>query len=150
MRKVMRRLDHFAAMISILLLIQFVVGMMMNLYVAIPTVIPGTQSLPYWGKLLIALNWSLSFSNPILEGHSGLGVLLIALSMIFLYRAHRSHSAKWIIIGWLGVVSFLFSSLNGLLFLLDGQKAVNSLYMAIGFVISLFIYGLGVFMQSSA
>ncbi|PWI57430.1 hypothetical protein [Sulfoacidibacillus thermotolerans] len=147
MRSISKRLPDFSAVMAIGLLIQFIVGMVTNLFFSIPIIIPGTQSLSFWPKFWSVLNWSLSYSNPVLEGHSGLGVLLVPLSWFFVFVAHRAKSWRYIVLGWIAALSMLFAAWNGILFLMDGQIALHSLWMALGFVISLAMYGVGLRMK---
>ena len=150
MRHFTGKLNILAALIGFILLIQFVLGMEVNLFVSIPAPLPHTQMLSLWPKLWAALNWALSKSDSLLASHSGLGVLLLAVICYFLCVAHRSRSVQWVVIAWSIVLSVLFAAVNGLLFLIDGQQAINSLWMAVGFALSLALCGYGIHVKDPA
>ena len=130
------RLNVWALLLAVALWIQFVLGMSVNVFVSLPSSIPGTATRTLGTKLWIALNWALANRNPWLASHAGLGVLILMISGYLLVIAYRSQNALWVVLTVAIALSLLFSLVNGLFFLLDGQQGLNSLGMATGFLLA--------------
>ncbi|MCI0182355.1 hypothetical protein [Sulfoacidibacillus ferrooxidans] len=142
-----KQLHRFSGLMTILLLVQLISGMITNLFITIPTVLPHTQSLPIGMTLFMtAFAWSLTNANPILIIHSALGIIILLLSWGFVIVALRAHAGWFVVLGWIGTLAILFSALNGLLFLL-AQQGINSIWMAAGFAVALIAYALGFYMK---
>lgn len=140
-----KQLHSFSILIAIVLGIEFVFGMIVNLFVSIPSVLLHPQGLTLSISLIIAaLAWSITSGKLFLILHSTLGILLLGLSVFYLGVAHRAKAVGAILIGWLGLLAILFAALNGVLFLL-AQQAINSIWMAAGFGVAIMLYAIGSF-----
>lgn len=137
------RLNLWALLLAAALWIQFVLGMGVNVFVSLPSSIPGTGKRTLGAKLWIALNWALANRNPWLASHAGLGVLIFMISGYLLVIAYRSRSTLWVALTVAIALSLLFSLVNGLFFLLGGRQGINSLGMATGFLLALTLCGYG-------
>ncbi len=129
-----------------LLLVQFIIGMLVNLFVVLPSQHPGTNAPEYFGGVAQGVWWALGHGGWELSAHAGLGVLLGALSLVMLVVAIIARRRAWIIVtmlGWLGVFGAGF---NGASFMNYGHD-FSSLIMSIGFTLALVAYAVG-FYQS--
>ena len=114
------------------LAIQFVLGMVTNLYVQVPeTERPD-------------LLWATARSQASTFAHIVLGILLLVGAIIFVIRAARQHNRAWIIGSWAGLISILVAIYGGVTFTTT-QADAYSLVMALGFIASVVAYGWGLF-----
>lgn len=105
-----------------LLIIQFILGMINNLYINIP------KQKPY-------LIWHSLNSVSI---HSFVALLLIIFSIFFLINSIRNR--KYDILARIGIFGILLATLFGVFFVLYGGNNIFSLLMALGFIISFVVY----------
>lgn len=133
----------------VLLLAQFVVGMIANLYVQIPRVHPGTRgATPFSENLqqtVQGLGWALAHGALALRVHVALGLALGLASLALVGLAIAARSRAWIIVGVIGFLSITGAGANGVAFLNAGGEAINSLAMAIDFLLALVAYGVGLY-----
>ena len=117
----------------ILLVIQYVFGMIVNLYVQFPSTL--TDGKAAWG-------WALSntFAVPI---HASLGTALLVVAIVALVLSIRIRHVPEILASVLGLAMIVFAWLSGILFLSFGQQSTTSLTMAIGFIGAVIAYGVG-------
>lgn len=123
----------------VLLLTQFLLGMMVNLWVTIPSVHPGAYAANYFVGLLQGIPWALGHSNLFLQLHISIGLALWLMAMMLVIGAVRLHDGASIgvtITGWMGISGAGF---NGGSFLNYGHS-VSSLLMAVGFALAAACY----------
>lgn len=132
------------AWVALLLLsVEFVLGMLVNLFVEIPSPLPGTA-----GGILQALVWSLAqTSMPSLWLHVALGLALLLIGIALLVLSIAARQRRWIIASLVAVLGILFATLSGTGFVNTGEDA-SSLAMSIGFVLALLSYGTGLYFPS--
>jgi hypothetical protein len=132
-----------------LLLAQFVVGMVANLYVQIPRVHPGTEgATPFsenLGQTLAGLGWALAHGALTLRVHVALGLALGLASLALVGLAIVARRRAWIIVGVIGFLSIAGAGANGVAFLNAGGDPINSLAMAVDFLLALVAYGVGLY-----
>jgi hypothetical protein len=127
----------------LLLSIEFVLGMLANLYIEIPSPLPGTT-----GGMLQALVWSLSQTGmPSLWLHVVLGLALLLIGIALLVLSIAARQRRWIITSLLAALGILFATLSGTGFVNTGEDAA-SMAMSIGFVVALLSYGTGLYFSS--
>jgi len=115
----------------IILGIQFVLGMMVNLYVQFPGSLPqGNDSV-----------WVMKHS-PLTTTHIMVGTLILVLAILAIAFAipARNKPALWLSV--LGFILTLISWGSGAAFLSYGQQNIMSMYMALGFIVSTVVYSL--------
>src|SRR5258708_12918074 len=61
----------------IFLIIQFLLGMAVNLFVTIPTNHPGTNPPEYFGGVVQSVTWAILHGHVLLIIHASLGLLLV-------------------------------------------------------------------------
>ncbi len=127
----------------LLLSIEFMLGMLVNLFVEIPSPLPGTA-----GGILQALVWSLAQTGmPSLWLHVVLGIALLLIGIALLVLSIAAHQRRWIIVSLLAALGILLATLSGMGFLNTGEDA-SSMAMSIGFVLALLSYGTGLYLSS--
>ncbi|MDR3642862.1 MAG: hypothetical protein P4L74_04520 [Candidatus Doudnabacteria bacterium] len=114
--------DLLARTLVGLLTLQFILGMLANLFVKIPD----TQAYDVWHHL-----------GPI-EFHSINALVLVILSVIFLVRAVKNSSS--VIIATISLISILIATYSGIAFVLTGQANAYSFIMSMGFIVAFLLY----------
>jgi hypothetical protein len=127
-----------------LLLVQFFIGMLANLFIVLPDQHPGANAPEYFSGIVRGDWWALGFGGWELQLHVLAGLLLAVGSLAMLVLAIMLRHRLWIIVaalGWLGVFAAGF---NGASFLNYGHD-FSSLLMTIGFLVALIPYALGLY-----
>jgi hypothetical protein len=128
MRK--QKFDEWAIGLLIGYLLQFLAGMLLNLFVTIPHKHPGSSGTNYFSRSAHSLVWSLSGSGGwALSFHAGLALLLVVSSLGFLVSALIVHNKLWVITGGTAAMMTLGAFFNGLSFI-DFDKDISSMIMA--------------------
>jgi hypothetical protein len=110
--------------------LQFLAGMLLNLFVTIPKKHPGSSGSNYFGQSSHSLIWTLSGGGGWeLAVHVYLAILLVLGSLSFFVRAMILHDKSWAIAGGLAALFTLGAFFNGLSFV-DFNKDVSSMIMA--------------------
>jgi hypothetical protein len=120
-------LRTITAITLLLLAVQFLIGMVVNLFVQLPSAHPGVGASNYFQGVVQGVAWALV--------HAPLALLLIGLAIASRRRA-------WIVtslLGWLGIMAAGF---NGASFLNYGHD-FSSLIMSIGFLLAVISYAIG-------
>src|SRR5260370_166718 len=73
----------------ILLIIQFLLGMALNLFVTIPTNHPGANPPEYFGGVVQSVTWAILHGHVLLIIHASLGLLLVLNALGLLLAAIR-------------------------------------------------------------
>jgi hypothetical protein len=110
--------------------LQFLAGMLLNLFVTIPSKHPGSSGSNYVSQSSHSLIWTLSGAGGWeLTVHVYLGLLLVIGSLSLFFRAIRLHDKRWLIAGGLAALFTLGAFFNGLSFI-DFNKDFSSMIMA--------------------
>jgi len=110
----------------LLLIIEFIIGMAVNLYISIPEPIKG----PFFMS---------SDATPLLV-HIVLGALVAILGVLIFFVALMRGSRRDIIFTAFAFIFVVTAAISGLLFLFDGQNPVFSLLMAVFFIFAFSAY----------
>lgn len=138
-----------AVVLCLLLVAQFFVGMITNLYVTIPSRHPGADAHDYFAGAASSVGWAITGGSIWLAVHAALGLLLALGSIEFIVFAARSRSRIWIWVSVLGCAFLIGAGFNGASFLVFG-KDYSSLIMAGLFALSLSSYVLGLYVDGRA
>lgn len=115
-------LRRFAIVMLVAYAAQFVVGMLLNLFVKIPDVHPGTSGDEYFSRSFTSLVWALSGSGgPALLIHALLGSVLFVGAVAFFIAALTRRASGW---RWLTGIAAFFTFgafFNGMSFLDYGE-----------------------------
>ena len=136
---------NFAA--CMLLLIQYLLGMAVNLYVTLPGQHPGAGARDYFTGAASGLAWVIPHGPAWAAAHAafGLALVLAALASIALTRRDRSRPAT--VTSALGALAILGAGFNGASFLNYGH-ASSSMIMAGLWALALACYITGVFLAA--
>ena len=126
----------------LLLAAQFLIGMVVNLYVQVPSVHPGAQASEYFTGVVQGIGWVLVHGTLALWIHTVIGLLLVLASFILLGLAIASRQRVWIITSVLGWMGILGAGFNGASFLNYGHD-FSSLIMSTGFLLAVISYTVG-------
>jgi hypothetical protein len=139
----LRRLRVTSLSMVVLLVAQFVAGIVANLYVKIPATIPGTKA----GKPDIG--WALAHGPADLRIHVGLAILLVAAALVMAGLGIATRRAAWVITTLTGLLMILVATSGGLGFLSGGSNA-SSLQMALGFMGAFLSYATGFYITRTS
>jgi hypothetical protein len=125
----------------VLLIAQFVLGMITNLFVTIPTHHPGAKDSNFFAGVGHVLVWAVSSgpSRTALAIHAVLGVLLFLDSISLVVLAAKARVRSLVVAAALGLVFVLGAGFNGASFLEYNENA-NSLIMALLFALATSTY----------
>ncbi len=130
--------------VLLLLSIEYLIGMVVNLFVQLPSAHPGAGAAEFFSGAVQGVAWGLVQGPWALVIHVTLGLLLGLASFILIGLAIASRQRLWIItslLGWIGIVGAGF---NGASFLNYGHD-FSSLLMSIGFLLAAISYIIGFF-----
>lgn len=106
--KAIFRLHVFAIWIVFVLVLQFVSGMIINLFVTFPEIpeitLQSNQYLPLFKEY------------PVLFAHFLLGIILLISTLIILFMSYKAKQTKITRISWIGFLSVLIAFAYGLVF----------------------------------
>ena len=126
----------------LLLLVQFVLGMVVNLFVTIPAKHPGAQPADYFAGAAASIGWAIPHGGGWLAAHVALGLALIVAGIAALALAIRSRRSGPISTAAIGFAAVLGAAFNGASFL-NYDHDISSLIMAVCFALALGCYIIG-------
>lgn len=129
-----RGLMFHAAGLLLLLVPQYLLGMLTNLFVQFP------QSKQE--KTL----WEFAWTQIPLAMHIILGILLLIGAIVLIIRSVQLKEKVWIICSIIGGLSMLIAALSGSFFI-PTQMAVYSFIMSLTFVLAFLSYGFGIYLS---
>lgn len=123
----------------LLLLLQFLIGMWVNLFVTPPKSHPGRNASEYFGGVAQVTRWALGHATVILRLHVILGLLLVIMVFVVIGIAIRTRGRTWL--GWslLGAFGVGAAGFNGASFLNYGND-FSSMLMSAGFAVAVAAY----------
>ncbi|PRZ44296.1 hypothetical protein CLV47_101422 [Antricoccus suffuscus] len=136
---VLRRLD---LTLCLLLLIQFVLGMIVNLFVPIPSKHPGAHPAGYLSGIADSIGWAVPDGGVWLAAHVALGLAMVLASIAGLIAAVRYGQRGPIAAALVGLLAIIGAAFNGASFL-SFNKDYSSMIMAGCFALALACYIVG-------
>ncbi len=128
----MARFRATVVLLLAVLAVQFVAGMIVNLYVAFPDQLPAGSA------------WAWSFAHTaIVPLHVALGTVILVLSLVAIELAIWAESRAGALSVGAGFACVAVAYLAGMWFLTYGQSALSSLVMALGFITACASYTAG-------
>jgi len=122
------------------LVVQFWLGMWVNLFVDVPKSHPGANPPEYFSGVARSVTWALTLgASPWLTLHAALGLVLVLASFGLLARAIAIRSRGLIVAFSLGVIGVLGAGFNGGSFL-NYHEDFSSMLMATGFAVAIISY----------
>src|SRR5580700_3457687 len=134
---------NFAA--CLLLLIQYLLGMAVNLYVALPGRHPGAGASNYFSGLASALGWVIPDGPAWAAAHAAFGLALVLAAFAGVALSRGSGSRAALAISVLGALAIVGAGFNGVSFL-DYGHALSSMIMAGLWALALACYITGLFL----
>ena len=126
--------------------LQFLLGMLTNLYVQVPSAHPGAQAPEYFSGVAQGVVWALAQSALWLRLHVLLGLLVFIGAIALLVRAIQIRSRTWIILASLGLLGIIGAGFNGASFMNYGHD-LSSLIMSATFLLAMIAYLIGLYMR---
>lgn len=127
-----------------LLVVQYVAGMVLDLFTTLPKVHPGTSG-AYLSQVWNGFSWALTGGGgAALASHVGIATILILGGIATLGFAIAGHNKTWIIAASFGLLGIVLALLNGIEFINTGLDK-HSFAMAMAFMIALISYGAGLY-----
>ena len=139
-----RMLRVVTLIILLLLAAQFLVGMLVNLFVVVPAHHPGSNPPEYFSGVVTGVLWVLGDGTLWLRVHAIIGLALFLSALFLLGLAIASRRRAWIISSIIGLLGIVAAGFNGASFLNYGEN-FSSLLMAIGFLVAVIPYMIGVY-----
>lgn len=129
---------------SLLLLVQFALGMVVNLFVSIPKHHPGVEPSNYFAGSAQSIGWAIPRGGVWLAAHASLGLALVLCGIVVLVLGLRSGGRVVTSTAVVGAIAILGAGFNGASFL-DFNEDFSSMIMASLFAVALgsYIVGLG-------
>jgi len=119
-----------------MLIVQFAIGIVVNLYATIPAKDKG-------GGILGAIGSSLTNGPASLATHAGLGLLIVLAAAALVVRSIATRHTASIVLSVIGLAAIVAAALNGARFVADGGPASASLAMALSTAVAMLCYALG-------
>jgi hypothetical protein len=129
----------------IFLIIQFLLGMAVNLFVTIPTSHPGANPTEYFGGVVQSVTWAILHGHALLIMHASFGLLLVLNSLGLLIASIRTRARDLITVTSFGLFGVLGAGFNGGSFLNYNQD-FSSMLMAAFFAVAVVAYAVGIFL----
>jgi hypothetical protein len=117
----------------VMLIIQFAVGIVINLYETVPNADKGSG-------LLTAVGRALSGGPAGLAAHAGLGLLIFLAAVALLVRAIIARERAAIGFSAVGLLAIITAAVNGARFVSDGGQASASMTMALATAVGMLCY----------
>lgn len=141
---VLTRLRQTYLIMSLLLLVQFVLGMVVNLFVTIPTHHPGAQPRDYFSGVATSIGWAIPHGGRWLAVHVTLGLALVLVGLAALLIAIRCRRRGPITVAAIGLAAVVGAAFNGASFLNYNDDA-SSMIMAGCFALAVGCYLVGLY-----
>jgi hypothetical protein len=119
-----------------MLIVQFAIGSVVNLYATIPARDKGSG-------IFGAIGRALTNGPASLAAHAGLGLLIVLAAVALVVRSIASRHAASIVVSVIGLAAIASAALNGARFVADGGPASASLAMALSTAVAMLSYAVG-------
>ena len=137
---------RLAFALALLLGLQFLLGMLANLYVMVPAAHPGSQASNFFVGVFQGDFWAIAQSSLWLRLHVLLGLVIFLGAIVLVVRAVADRDRAWIILSTLGLLGIVGAGFNGASFMNYGHN-FSSLIMSATFLLALIAYVIGLYIQ---
>src|SRR5712692_8165732 len=132
----------------IMLVIQFLLGMYVNLFVTIPTNHPGAKPPEYFSGVAQSVIWAITQSGLVfLILHAGFGLVIVIGAAFLLVQSIQLRGRNLILTSSFGALGVLIAGLNGGSFL-NYNEDFSSMIMAAGFAVAVVAYVFGLYVTA--
>jgi heme A synthase len=125
----------------VMLIVQFAVGMIVNLYATLPA---GDHNAGFWS----AIGRALADGPAALTVHAILGLLLIVSAVALLGRAIACRQVPVIVVSAIGLLAILFAAVSGAKFVGNGLNSA-SISMAMATAVAMLCYAVSLYVLGS-
>jgi hypothetical protein len=136
---------NFAA--CLLLLVQYLLGMVTNLYVIIPGRHPGAGAHDYFTGVASGLAWVITHGPVWAAAHAAFGLALVLAAFASIALTRRQGGRMAVVLSVLGALAILGAGFNGASFLNYGHD-FSSMIMAGLWALALACYVTGMFLAA--
>ncbi len=133
----------------LLLLVQFLLGMALNLFVELPTDHPGAKPPEYFSGVVQSVTWAILHGPVLLVLHASLGIFLVLAAVGVILEAVRTGPRSYAAATIVGGVAILGAGFNGGSFL-NYNEDFSSMIMAALFAIAIAAYGFALYVARPA
>jgi len=119
-----------------MLIVQFAIGIVVNLYATIPAKDKGSG-------IFGAIGRALTDGPASLATHAGLGLLIVLAAVALVVRSIVAKHIASIVLSVIGLAAIIAAALNGARFVADGGQANASLAMALSTAVAMLCYAIG-------
>jgi hypothetical protein len=137
------RTGYFAVLL--VPVVQFPLGMGVNLFVTIPRDHPGSNPPEFFGGVAQSVAWALLHGSLLLVLHVALGLLLVIFSVNLLIQGFQARTRRLLLPAIFGALGTIVAGLNGGSFL-NYHEDFSSMIMAAGFAIAVVSYLIGLYL----
>jgi hypothetical protein len=127
------------------LIIQFLLGMAVNLFVTVPLNHPGANPPEYFTGVAQSVTWAILHGPVLLILHAAFGLLLVGSAIGLVRSAIRVRVRSMIVIASIGGVAILIAGFNGGSYL-NYHEDFSSMLMATFFAIAVLAYAIGLYL----
>jgi hypothetical protein len=126
-----------------MLIVQFAIGIVVNLYATIPA---GDKGSGIFG----AIGRALTSGPASLATHAGLGLLIVLAAIALVVRSIVARHTASIVLSLIGLAAIASAAVNGARFVADGGLASASLAMALSTAVAMLCYAIGLLVLGSS
>ena len=131
-----------------MLVIQFLLGVAVNLFVKIPDQHPGYNPPEYFSGVAQSVTWAILHGHILLALHAGFGLVLVLAAVGTLVQGIRSRQRGILLCTVFGFIGIAGAGFNGGSFL-NYREDVSSMLMATGFAVAVVAYSVGMYLAAS-
>lgn len=129
----------------LMLIVQFLLGMAVNLFVKIPDQHPGSNPPEYFSGVAQSVAWAILHGNILLAAHAIFGLVLVFAALGTLVQGIRTRRRGIELSSVFGFIGVLGAGFNGGSFL-NYRQDFSSMLMATGFAIAVIAYSIGLYL----
>ena len=129
----------------VFLVVQFLLGMAVNLFITIPLNHPGANPPEYFSGVAQSVIWAILHGPALLILHAVLGFVVLAFGIRILVSAIRSRERGLLVAASIGAVAILGAGFNGGSYL-NYHQDFSSMIMASFFAIAVVAYVAGLYL----
>jgi hypothetical protein len=138
----MRRVLVINLVACLLLLVQYLLGMVVNVYVVLPSRHPGANAANYFAGSAAGLGWLISRGPAWAAAHAAFGMALVVAALAAIALTWRTGGRAGRAVAILGALAIIGAGFNGASFL-TYSKAFSSMIMAGLWALALACYLVG-------
>lgn len=139
-----RRLVVVNLVACLLLLVQYALGLVTNLFVRLPANHPGTNSPDYFGGLVPAIAWVISQTSIWAAIHAALGLALVVGAVILAVVAVGARMPAYAATAIVGALAIVGAGFNGASFVIYGHD-FSSMIMGGVWALAVACYVIGLY-----